>query len=471
MSSHKKDTRPCIVVILSDDHGYADRSILGIHPEVQTPALDRLAQEGTSCTEAYVTSPICSPSRAAIMSGHHQRRWGSRWFSDSHYPDHLPSLAEHLGKEGYRTGYLGKVHYGAEEPGDPGTPDGHGFEETFYGLAGQQFGRLNYMQHSVAATEEYGPFASQVSAVHPMIANGQPVDVDNFLTAEIGERACSFIEEHAGKEEPFFLFVAFNAVHNFCWQLPPEELERRGLPPVEDFTGDASEYEEWYSGQISPVMDQGRDYYLAQLELMDDQIGRVLDKLNKTGIADNTMVLYLTDNGGGHCNFASNKPLRGGKYTLWEGGIRVPFIVRWPDGGVLEGRDATGAISSVDILPTLLTAAGSLDADTATPDGVNLLPVLRGRDADLERTLHWDTGFQWAIRKGAWKLVWSDIESRDGEKMREIDRADPGDGWRLHDLLQDPAEAVNLVDVEPQIFNELRLAHDQWLEDIKVTTS
>lgn len=235
-------------------------------------------------------------------------------FGDSHYPDHLAvdrrtaqaaRLRHRISREG---------HYGPEQVGDRGTPPHHGFDTTFYGLAGQQAGRLNYLRHSRAAMEEYGEFGTTVSAVQPMVEGDTEVDCETFLTDELGARARRFVTENMAAGRPLFLMLAFNAVHNFCWQLPPEELERRGLPAHAGYRGERADYRDWYDGQVRPNLDHGREYYLAQLELMDDQIGRLLDTLDELRRTDDTLVVYLTDNGGSNCNFADNTPLRG---TIW----------------------------------------------------------------------------------------------------------------------------------------------------------
>ena len=185
--------------------------------------------------------------------------------------------------------------------------------------------------------------------------------------------------------------LAFNAVHNFCWQLPPEELERRGLPVHADWQdADDESYADWYDGAISPSLEHGREYYLAQLELMDAEIGRLLDQLDGHGLADNTIVIYLTDNGGSTCNYGDNTPLAGTKYTLWEGGIRVPFLARWPAGGWTGGDDRPGLVSSLDLFPTVLAAAG---ATVAGSDGIDLGPLLSGADSSGHDELHWTAAF------------------------------------------------------------------------------
>jgi arylsulfatase A-like enzyme len=228
---------PNILLIVSDDHGYADRSALGIHQDVRTPAVDRLAASGVSCTDAYVTAPICSPSRAAIISGRYQQRWGGQWFDSARFsPDDVPTMAEVLRDQGYRTGYFGKVHYGTESVVDRACPPRHGFETTFYGLAEQSMGRLNYLHHSEGAVEEYGAEAAHYMAVQPMLSGDEPVEHEGFLTPELGRRATEFIQ--ADDDRPYFCMLAFNAVHNFCWLLPAEELAKRDLPAYRDWKPD-----------------------------------------------------------------------------------------------------------------------------------------------------------------------------------------------------------------------------------------
>jgi len=458
--------RPNVVVVVSDDHGYADRSALGLHDDIATPALDRLAAEGVSCTEAYVTAPICSASRAALVSGRYQARWGARWFDDSAFPPDGPVVAEQLRAAGYATGYFGKVHYGRETVGDRACPPHHGFGTSFYGLAGQQQGRLNYLRHSRRAVDDYGPEASWRMAVQPMLDGDDEVEFEGFLTKELGRRARAFVERH--RDEPFLCMVAFNAVHNFCWQLPPEELAARGLPPVDDWRDAAGPYAEWYDGAITPHLPHGRDYYRAQLELMDAQVGLLLAELDRLGLADDTLVLYLTDNGGSTCNYGDNTPLRGTKYTLWEGGVRVPFLLRWPGGGVPAGLERDGLVSALDVVPTILAATG-VDSRPADYDGRDLLPVVRD-DAPGHEALHWDCGFQWAVRRGRHKLVSVDGDHPKAVGVRRVEHAEPGDGTWLTDLVDDPAESRNLAAERPDLLAELAREHTAWRARVGLVT-
>jgi len=455
---------PNVLLIVSDDHGYADRSATGVHPEVRTPALDRLAAEGVTCTNAYVTAPICSPSRAGIISGRYQQRWGGLWFDSAEFPpDELPTIAEALAAQGYRTGYFGKVHYGHEQVGDRACPPHHGFQTTAYGLAGQSLGRLNYLHHSVAAQQEYGEDAARYMAVQPLLAGDEPLEHEGFLTAELGRRAGEFVADT--DDRPFFAMVAFTAVHNFCWQLPPEELARRNLPAYDDWSPElGTPYGEWYDDVIVPNLPHGREYYLAQLELMDAEIGRLLDQLDASGQAENTLIIYLTDNGGSTCNFADNTPLRGTKYTLWEGGIRVPMIMRWP-ARLTGSRSCDALVSSLDLYPTALAASGVESIAWAHTDGQDLLEALAG-DRTGHDELHWECGFQWAVRAGRWKL--SNVDGADPTtvNLRAYEHAPMGAGTFLADLDDDPGEQHDLADQRPDLVEELTARHQAWRSDV-----
>lgn len=467
--------KPNVLLIISDDHGYGDRSTLGRCPDVSTPALDQIAESGVSYSDAYVTAPICSPSRSSLIVGAHQKRWGGHWFNDSSMaPESFATLPERLAAEGYRTGYFGKVHYGQEKPGDRACPEQHGFQEVYYGLAAGQMGRLNYLRHSAQAVLDYGSEASWRMAVQPMFqGSGGEVresELEGFLTEELGRRTREFIVGSSAEpspessavaaettpSQPFFAMLAFNAVHNFCWQLPEDELAARGLPPVPDWTAEMGSYADWYEEAVNPNLENGRAYYLAQLELMDRQIGLILAQLDGNGIAEDTLLIYLTDNGGSTCNYGNNAPLSGTKYTLFEGGIRVPLLMRWASGGFSGGRIDSRLASSLDILPTVLEAAGIL------PDGVLDGVDLAGQSED-ERELHWDCGWSWAVRRGNWKLAWTDPESRAAEMIRLVEHAEPGSGYRLHNVAEDVGEQEDLFAARPDIVADLQGRRRAWL--------
>jgi arylsulfatase A-like enzyme len=455
--------RPNILLIVSDDHGYADRSARG-SADAHTPNLDRLAAQGMVMDQGYVTAPICSPSRAGLISGAHQQRWGAQWFDSSAFP---PAgrrvMPEVLRDAGYRTGYFGKLHYGPERPGDRACPENHGFDQSLYALAGMSMGRLHYLHHSDSAVQEYGD-AAPVHGVSPLLDGGVPVDCERHLTVEFTDRALAFMGEGEDRADPFFCMVAYNAVHNFAWQLPADELDARALPRHDDFDPDTSAYVDWYDGAISPRLEHGRAYYLAQLEIMDREIGRMLDHLESTGRRESTLVVYLTDNGGSRCNYGDNHPLDGSKYTLLEGGVRVPMILSWP-GTIPVGR-SRALISAMDLLPTFAAAAGAGPGSAEPTDGQDLRPVWEGR-ARGHDALHFDTGFQWAVRTPQWKLRWVDATSGHREHLAAVEHTDIGEGLTLVPMGAEPvpgseSAAADVSADHPDVVAELLGLHEEW---------
>ena len=295
-----------------------------------------------------------------------------------------------------------------------------------------------------------------------MLAGDTEVELEGFLTDERGARARAFVSENTAAEHPFFLMLAFNAEHSFCWQLPAEELEKRNLPTQSDYLGGAEDYLGWYDKQVSPNLEHGREYYVAQLELMDRQIDKLLQGLEGQGIGDDTLVVHRTDYGGSNRNFADNTPLRGRKYTLWEGGINVPCLMRWPRGGLPAGELRDGPVSWLDLYPTLLAAAGAPPKAYAHSDGKNLLPLLRGTDPATHEALHGDNGFQWEVRPRKWKLSWVDADSPHTQGLRDVEKAEPGLGLRLYDLGSDPGETTEASADHPAVVAKLALLHARW---------
>ena len=463
--------RPHILLIISDDHGYGDLSSRS-SADARTPNLDRLAESGTRFDSAYVTAPICSPSRSGLIAGAHQQRWGGHWFDDSSFPPaSQPVLPELLGAHGYRTGYFGKIHYGAEGPGDRACPEQHGFDSSFYGLTSTSSGRLHYLLHSREARERLGEQHQAVHGISPMYEDGREVDCERHLTSEFADRAIDFMgpapaADAAGggvAEDPFFCMVAFNAVHNFAWQLPEDELAARALPSRDDFDPETEEYLDWYDGAISPNLENGRAYYLAQLEIMDREIGRMLDHLEATGRRENTLVVYLTDNGGSTCNYGINTPLHGTKYSLFEGGVRVPFMVSWP-GEVPAGARCDELVSSMDLLPTFLAAAGAEHPRPEQIDGRPLQQVWAGEGPGHE-LLHFDTRFQWAVRDRDWKLRWVDEENTGHrDQLLRHEHTDIGAGLTLVPLGEDLDESpqADVSAEHPEVVEALLEAHREW---------
>lgn len=457
-------TRPNIILIVADDHGYADMGCLGVDPEVQTPNLDRLAAAGVRCTNAYVSAPVCNPSRAGILTGQYQQRWGGWYFGSPAFPESVPTIAEKLKTLGYSTCYLGKVHYAGRDRPDMRTfPLRHGFDTAFVALTG---GRVHYLRHSRSAVMEYGAAAQQM-CVDPLWEDDRQVDFEGFTTDEFGRRARAFVEKSA--DRPFFLQLAFNAVHNFTWQLPEEYLRERGLPKYRDWDPAEHPYLEWYDGAIVPNLPHGREYYRAQLFYMDRQIGLLLDTLDRLNLAQNTIVAYLTDNGGSNCNYGRNTPLRGTKYTLYEGGVRVPLIFRWP-GRLPAGTVRHGMVSALDLCPTLLAAAGAAPGSGGPSDGLNIMPLLEGQPDPGHATLVWDCQWQWSIRHENWKLKCV-VNDKYADDVRRIEHSDPGRGLELFDLESDPSETCDLAASRPDKIRELTERHRAWRTMIGASVS
>jgi arylsulfatase A-like enzyme len=399
------DNRTNIVLIVADDLGYADLGFQG-SPDVLTPYLDSLAAAGAHLTDAYVSSPVCSPSRAGLLTGRYPQRFGLEFNPPSPSPPEfgLPpeetTLAEELKGAGYFTGMVGKWHLGTAAEFHPLN---RGFDE-FFGFLG---GSHSYVDWS--------------SGDNPILRGFEQVDGGAYLTDAFSREAVSFIRRHA--DMPFFLYLSYSAVHR-----PMEE------PPQK------------YMVRFPDVADPRRRKLLAKLAAMDDGIGDVLDEIDAAGLGQSTLVIFLSDNGAPtDLNGSLNTPLRGGKEELFEGGIRVPFIVRW-DGHVPAGLEFRDPVIQLDVFPTALAAAGISTPVARKIDGVNLIPHLDGTHAELPHSaLFWRFGEASALRKGDWKLVSS------GAKPSQ-----------LFDLAGDIGETTDLASSRPEIVSELEADLAEW---------
>lgn len=416
-------TQPNILVIFADDLGYGD---IGVHggKDVPTPNIDALAASGVRCTSGYVSAPYCSPSRAGFLTGRYQTRFGHEF--NPHVGDEeslgLPltekTIAERLRKLGYATGLVGKWHQGFNAAHHPLS---RGFDDYFGFLVGGH----NFLLHKDAEPE----FGSAHS--HNMIYRDRELQhLDGYTTDLFTDEAISFIDRN--KERPWFLYLAYNAVHT---PLEIKESLRNRIP--------------------ASVTDKNRRGYLSLLLGLDDNIGRLTEHLWKSGIDQNTLVFFVSDNGGSGrkpffaYNTGRNTPLRGDKGQTLEGGIRVPFFVVWP-GRLPAGKVCQSPVSTLDILPTALTVAN--EQSDPLIDGVNLLPYLNGENSTEPRDmLFWRFGPQKAVRKSQWKLVdWRDMEVKTQS------------GWQLYDLDNDIGEATDLAERHPEIVAELSAAWDNW---------
>jgi arylsulfatase A-like enzyme len=420
VSSGAQPRRPNIVLIVADDLGYAD---LGMHggKEIPTPNIDRLAKEGIRFTDAYVSGPYCSPTRAGLLTGRYQQRFGHEFNPAAGQAAGLPltesTLADRLKAAGYRTALVGKWHLG-------GAPEFHptrrGFDE-FFGFPG---GAHTYLGVGIPTN------AIQEGTT--------PVKSVAYLTDDLADRAVAFIKGRG--TEPFFLYLAFNAVHT-----PLHATEK-------------------YLARFAGIKDETRRTYAAMLSAMDDGIGRTLAALRERQLDRDTLVFFLSDNGGPTMqsttlNGSSNAPLRGSKRTTWEGGIRVPLVVRWT-GQLPAGKVDRRPVIQLDVAPTALAAAGVAAQPSPAFDGVNLLPFLRGSaNGNPHDALYWRFGGMMAIRQGDWKLVKSRVGPFvDGDPAVLSDLS----GAELFNLAGDIGEAKNLAATRPDKVKELGDAWQRW---------
>ena len=412
--------RPNIVVIVADDMGYGD---IGVHgsKDIPTPAIDSIARNGVRFTDAYVSAPYCSPTRAGFLTGRYQQRFGHEFnIGIEGYENHgLPlsetTLASRLKAAGYRTAAVGKWHQGSAERFHPME---RGFDEFFGFLHGG---------HTYLGV---GPPTS------PVLDGRKPVDKTGYLTDEFADRAVSFIERH--RAQPFFLYLAFNAVH-----VPLQVTDT-------------------YLKRFAHLPEGNRRTYAAMLSAMDDGIGRTLKALRDNKLEENTLVFFFSDNGGptivGGVNGSTNTPLRGSKRQSFEGGIRVPFMMQWP-GRLPRGRVDSRPIIQLDVFPTALAAANVAVDSQWQIDGVNLLPFLTEKlNAPAHDALYWRLGGMMAIRRGDWKLL---------KYTDEAYLADPSvlsdlSGVELYNLKADIGETKNLAASEPGRVKELTAAWKQW---------
>lgn len=460
------EEKPNIILIISDDQGYADLSAMGIRDDVSTPNLDRLASEGTRFRHAYASSPICNTSRCGIITGVYQQRFGMQWYGGPGITDwENPTMAELLKRAGYTNGYVGKVHYGS--PNGPGTrnfPLEHGFDEFF----GSENARIHYLIHNQDAIDAFdaarakNPEPSNSWGMGPFRDGKKEVDMEGMSTEIFGDKARDFINRN--QEKPFFLYLSFNAVHNFTHQLPQEYLDKHGLEDYGDWDPTAEPYLDWYYRSRRPNNPDGRSHYLGQLHYLDQEVGRLVDHVNALGIRENTLIIYMGDNGGSRPIYAENTPLRGSKFTLYEGGTRVPLIISQP-GSLPEDRISDNVVSAFDLLPTMLSVAGEDVPEFA--DGIDLIPLLKGNTPELQHdVLHWKTADEWSVRQGDWKL-----HTVHGEGAAPVEKVELEQGVFLRNLRTDPSERINFAQQNPEILAKLEGFHQAWIATLPKSLS
>ena len=451
-------SKPNVLLIVVDDLGYADMSCTGQAEDVQTPNIDKLAQTGVRFTQAYATSCICSPARAGILTGSYQERWGTFWYGgpgihDSSYR----TIAEILRENAYATGYIGKVHYGSydSDTTNRSFPLNHGFDYFF----GHTSPRKHYMIHDQEYEDRFQKIKKENDKWGQSLRQGslwknkKKIDTLAYSTELFGKEACKFIYNH--KDEKFFLQLSFNAVHNFTHQLPEEYLSQNKLEGYTDWDPAKEEYYDWYVQGRKPNNPEGREHYLGQLYYLDREIGRVLNQLEKLGLSENTLVVFISDNGGSTPIYANNHPLRGSKYLLYEGGIRVPMIVSYP-AKFAGDKILNNVVSGLDILPLICSTTEIPVPENV--DGFDISPILSGTNTTIQHdTLVWDSRHEIAVRAGDWKLhiVYDDQNAK--YEMVEVEL-----GEHLYNLTDDPGETIDLAENFPDKVQALKEFHKKW---------
>lgn len=404
--------QPNIVFIMADDLGYADVGCYG-RPELSTPNIDRIAARGARLTQGYANSAVCSATRLALITGRYQYRLPLgleeplAGKTDIGLPPDHPTLPSLLRAAGYATALVGKWHLG--QPPAFG-PQKSGYD-SFYGV---RSGAVDYYSHLNAR------------GAHDLWEGDEPVHSSGYMTDLFGDRAVATVNECATRGQPFFLSLHFNAPH-WPWEAP----------------GDRAESERLRGGNLRHYDGGTQRIYFRMIEAMDLQIGRVLQALDAHGIADDTIVIFTSDNGGER--FSDTWPFTGIKTELLEGGLRVPTLICWP-ARIPAGQVSTQVAVTMDWFATLLEAAGTAPHPDYPPDGISLLPVLTGQSDPIRRTVFWryKTNAQRAVRDGDFKYL----------KIR--------DNTFLFNVVDDPRERANLQDRRRDVTDRLVAAWHAW---------
>lgn len=418
--------RPNLIVILADDLCYADVGFNGCE-DIPTPHIDRIAAEGVRFSSAYVTYPVCGPSRAGLITGRYPQRFGFE-----RNPQYRPgdpqmgvplseeTLADVLKKVGYTSGVVGKWHLGAHASLHPLE---RGFDFFFGHLGGghRYLPEELVIRRSEEAEDEWQSYRTWILRDH------EPVAATQYLTDEFSDAAVEFI--HAHPESPFFLFLSYNAPH-----APLQATER-------------------YLARFPEIENPRRRTYAAMVSAVDDGVGRVLEALRELDLEEDTLVVFLSDNGGPEAaNASDNGPLRGGKGDVWEGGFRVPMALRYP-AAVKAGKTFSAPVSALDIFATIAALSDAPIAPARPLDGVNLLPFLTGDHAGSPHEAIYLRKFdqqQFALRGGDFKLV---IPER-------------GTAPKLFRPDQDLGETRDLAAAHPAVVSDLQTRLDAWTAEL-----
>lgn len=484
------DELPNVVVIVADDLGYADMSFLPQSPpDVTTPGIDRLAEHGTYFSNAYATAPICSPSRAGLITGRYQQRWGNYWYGQGGLPKSEQTIAHALNKLGYFTKKIGKTHLNG---GEAQHPLDHGFDE-FIGFIHHSWDYIRLSQNDLDAYKKRaGGKKLGILNVGPLTrGRDEKAGYESaFTTTIFTQEATKTIKTGARTGKPFFVQLEHNAVHMPTYITDARYAKRAGFEQqVWDRNAAKWEFPYWdpndmtwgawhkkwgHLGEVDPL---GRKRYIANLLALDDSVTAILDTLKQTGLDKNTIVVFLSDNGGTINTYSNNTPLRGYKYMFGEGGIRVPLIISWP-GRLAENVNSSVLASGLDVVPTILELVGATERPNHF-DGISLVEVLRGKeDARGHDHLCWARGRgddTWVVRKGPWKLIqtkgWTHANYQlDGQglAMPAPEYEYPA-GLQLFNLENDIGETNNVADENANVVTELKQIYKTWQTEMGKT--
>ncbi|SMD06943.1 sulfatase [Pedobacter africanus] len=413
----RPSAKPNVIVIVSDDAGYVDFGCYGGR-QIPTPNIDAIAKQGVRFTDAYVSASVCAPSRAGILTGRYQQRFGFEHNTSSVLaPGYQQTdvgmdptektIGNEMQSNGYRTIAIGKWHQGDEEKH---FPLNRGFDE-FYGFTG---GHRDFFAYKGKRTMEHALYNNKVVV---------PENEISYLTDMLTDRATSFITEN--KARPFFMYLSYNAVHT-PMNARKDLMER-----------------------FSNIPDSGRRAYAAMMTSLDDGVGKVMATLKQNNLDKNTLVIFINDNGGATVNSSDNGPLRGMKGSKWEGGIRVAMMMQWP-GHIAAGKTDSRPVSALDILPTAIAAGNGKQKGTKKLDGLNLLPYLNaGNKKEPHKALYWRRGVAAAMRAGNWKL----IRIKEKDSLKNV---------LLFDLSKDISETKNLAAKYPAKVKEMLGSLVRW---------
>jgi arylsulfatase A-like enzyme len=425
--------KPNLVIVLTDDQGYADVGFNGC-TDIPTPNIDSVAENGVKFTDGYVSFPVCGPSRAGLLTGRYQDRFGfttNPTIDPSNPVAGIPleeeNMAEVLKKAGYSSAIIGKWHMGSHEVHHPLN---RGFDHFFGFLSGgHNYFPSEYTLNDLSEVDQqWGWYRTR------LIKDRERVDVEgDYLTDILTDAAVDFIDAKAKGDRPFMLYLAYNAPHT-----PMQATEK-------------------YLSRFPDIEDKTRRTYAAMVSCVDDGVGRVMQALRRHGMEEDTIVVFLSDNGGANNNASSNQPLRAHKGSLFEGGVRVPFAMQWK-GTIPAGQVYAHPVISLDIMGTITALAGVEIAQERPLDGVNLIPHLTGKnDAPPHDRLFWRKFGQDAIsvRAGNMKLV------ADSQRSKK--------GYSLFDLSEDIGETNDLLSKNPETADSLIEDCERWNEQLQPT--